>query len=39
MTFATVPSASVANLERSTPMYFLPVMLFSTQTPYCSATV
>ena len=28
------PSASMTNVLRSAPMYFLPYMLFSTQTPY-----
>ena len=37
ITFTTVPSASITNGERSTPMYFFPYVDFSTQTPYASA--
>ena len=33
MTFATLPSASITNVERSMPMYVLPYMLFSTHVP------
>src|SRR5215212_4562045 len=35
---ATLPSASITNVERSIPIDFLPYMFRSFQTPYCSAT-
>ena len=35
---ATFPSASMTNVDRSMPMYALPAMDFSAQTPYVSAT-
>lgn len=31
--WAIVPASSITKCERSTPMYFFPYMLFSTQTP------
>ncbi len=37
-TRATLPSGSSRKVERCTPMYLLPYMLFSTQVPYRSAT-
>src|SRR5690348_11058163 len=38
MTLATLPSASMTNVERLTPQYVLPANFFSPQTPYSSAT-
>ena len=32
-TLATLPSASITKVERCTPQYFFPYMLFSTQVP------
>ncbi len=36
--FSIFPSASIKNVDRSTPIYFFPYMLFSFHTPYASAT-
>jgi len=36
-TFAIRPSASIMNVVRATPQYFLPYIDFSCHTPYCSA--
>ena len=33
MIFTSLPSGPMMNVERSTPMYFRPAKLFSTQTP------
>src|SRR3954451_1877171 len=38
ITCTTVPSASMMNVERCTPMYVLPYIDFSPHVPYCSAT-
>ena len=38
ITLATVPSAPITNVERSTPMYCLPAKLFCFQTSYASET-
>ena len=38
ISLATLPSASITKVERSTPMYVLPAYVFSPQTPYSSAT-
>lgn len=35
--FVILPSLPIRNVDRSTAMYFLPYMDFSTQTPYASA--
>ncbi len=37
-TRATVPSAAITTVERSTPMWVLPAKVFSTQNPYSSAS-
>ena len=33
------PAGSITKADRTMPMYFLPYMFFSPQTPYASATV
>jgi len=33
ITLTSVPSAAITKVDRSTPMYFLPYIDFSTQTP------
>ena len=38
ITWAIVPSASMMNVVRCAPQYFLPYIDFSTQAPYSSVT-
>ena len=39
MAVATLPSASITNVERMTPVYDLPWYVFSPHAPYSSATL